>query len=348
MKMRLGNLTHIDRILIVACLLLTPLTVDAQTTSFNYQGRLTDGGNPANGSFQMQFKLFDALAGGTQIGSTLTDVPVTASNGVFSARLDFGSAPLAGADRWIEIAVRRNSGESYVTLSPREQIVSSPYAVKSLTADTATTAVNATNATTAANASQLGGLPPSRYVQTDASGNVGIGVAPAAGAKLTVGGQLAITSGSIKFPDATTQSTAGLTAVTTTGPFTGNGTAVSPLGITSPLQVQEINPPGKQPFRMTGTTSITFTVPAGKLLVLEYVGGQSVTAPTLPAPWLSIQVNNIPIASVPIKSWSDLDPSTRIWMISEQLKIYVSAGQTLLLVNGSWAKYAHGYLIDAP
>ena len=43
----------------------------AQTTSFSYQGRLTDGANPANGSYQMQFALFDALTGGNQIGATL-------------------------------------------------------------------------------------------------------------------------------------------------------------------------------------------------------------------------------------------------------------------------------------
>ena len=40
-----------------------------QTTGFNYQGRLTDNGSPANGSFQMQFKLFDSLAGGAQARS---------------------------------------------------------------------------------------------------------------------------------------------------------------------------------------------------------------------------------------------------------------------------------------
>ena len=40
----------------------------AQTTAFTYQGRLTTGGNPANGSYDFQFKLFDALSDGAQIG----------------------------------------------------------------------------------------------------------------------------------------------------------------------------------------------------------------------------------------------------------------------------------------
>ena len=107
----------------------------------------------------MQFKLFDSLAGGNQIGTTINDVPVTASEGVFSAKLDFGSSVLNGANRWIEIAVRRNTGESYVTLSPREQIASSPYAVRTL------------SAATADNAQQLGGIPASEYVTTTNGGN---------------------------------------------------------------------------------------------------------------------------------------------------------------------------------
>src|SRR5215204_3951756 len=120
---------------------LTTNAISAQTTVFNYQGKLTDSGAAANGTFQMQFKLFDSLAGGGQIGATLADVPVTATHG------DFGANALSGANRWLEIAVRRNAGESYTTLAPREQIASSPYAVRTL------------SAATADNALQLGGVP---------------------------------------------------------------------------------------------------------------------------------------------------------------------------------------------
>lgn len=115
-------------------LLVSASAVVAQTSAFKYQGSLTDGGNPANGSFQMQFKLFDAVSGGAQQGSTLNDVAVTATNGSFSVILDFGSTVFAGANRWIEVAVRRNSGESYVLLTPREQITSSPYSLRTVSA----------------------------------------------------------------------------------------------------------------------------------------------------------------------------------------------------------------------
>ena len=126
----------ITRTIAFAASLCLILAIDAlpQTPVFNYQGRLTDGGNPANGSFQMQFKLFDSLGGPGQVGATLTDVPVTVTQGIFSARLDFGADALTGANRWLEIAVRQNAGEAYTTLTPREQIASSRYAVRALSA----------------------------------------------------------------------------------------------------------------------------------------------------------------------------------------------------------------------
>jgi hypothetical protein len=36
----------------------------AQSTAFTYQGKLTDAGNPANGTHDLQFRLFDTLIGG--------------------------------------------------------------------------------------------------------------------------------------------------------------------------------------------------------------------------------------------------------------------------------------------
>ena len=135
------------------------ININAQTTSFSYQGRLTDAGSPANGSFQMQFKLFDAASGGAQIGTTLTDVPVTVTAGSFSVKLDFGASAFPGANRFIEIAVRHNSGESYVPLTPREQIVSSPYAVRTL------------GTAMADDSQKLGGVNANQYVTTSTVGN---------------------------------------------------------------------------------------------------------------------------------------------------------------------------------
>ena len=116
--------------------------VRAQTTTFTYQGSLTDSGSPANGAFQMQFKLFDSLSGGTQIGSSIADVAITANKGVFAAQLDFGSSALSGANRWLEIAVRHNAGEGYTTILPRSLLTSSPYSVRTQSAASADLALD--------------------------------------------------------------------------------------------------------------------------------------------------------------------------------------------------------------
>ena len=111
----------------------------AQTTSFNYQGRLTDGATPANGNYDLQFALFDSASGGTQIGTTQTVPTVTVSGGIFSVTLDFGAGIFPGANRWLEISARLSGAAAFTTLSPRQQITSAPYAIRSLNASSADT-----------------------------------------------------------------------------------------------------------------------------------------------------------------------------------------------------------------
>src|SRR5690348_13219453 len=121
-------------------LLLAPLLAGAaraQTTSFTYQGRLTDGDNPASGNYDLQFALFDASSGGGQIGSTQTKNSVGVSAGIFTVALDFGVSAFPGANRFLEIGVRPAGGGSFTILSPRQQISSTPYAIRTLSATTA-------------------------------------------------------------------------------------------------------------------------------------------------------------------------------------------------------------------
>ncbi len=129
------------------------MSIYAQTTEFVFQGQLQNSSMPANGSFDFEFLLFDTLAGPNQIGSTLTRSGVTAANGIFSVKLDFGSN-YPGANRFLEIHVRQTGGGAYTPLAPRQPLTSAPYAVKALSTDTAT------------NALQLGGVAASQYVVT--------------------------------------------------------------------------------------------------------------------------------------------------------------------------------------
>ena len=48
------------------------LAQTALGTGFTYQGFLQESDNPANGSFDLEFQLFDATAGGSQVGDTVT------------------------------------------------------------------------------------------------------------------------------------------------------------------------------------------------------------------------------------------------------------------------------------
>jgi hypothetical protein len=130
----------------------------AQTSAFVYQGKLQDGGTAANGTYQFEFKLFDAAAGGNQIGSTISNIPATVTGGIFAVNLDFGAANFDGTARFLEIAVRLNgSNQPFTLLNPRQPVTSTPYAVRSLNANQATTANNSLN---------LGGVPANQYVLT--------------------------------------------------------------------------------------------------------------------------------------------------------------------------------------
>lgn len=169
---------------IISCLILTvffAVSIAAQTTAFNYQGKLSDGGNPASGNYLLQFKLFDAASGGTQIGSTVSDVSVTASQGVFSTQIDFGAPPFSGADRFLEIAVKKTAGDAYTPLSPRQQINSSPYSIRTLSAAQADVALDA---------QKLGGVAANQYATTTSVENSFIKntTTPQAGANLNISG----------------------------------------------------------------------------------------------------------------------------------------------------------------
>ncbi len=86
-----------------AMLLTGGMVVSGQpSTAFTYQGRLFDGGSPANGLYDLQFTNYDAATDGNALGGFNTNgVPV--SNGLFAVTLDFG-AVFDGQMRWLELS----------------------------------------------------------------------------------------------------------------------------------------------------------------------------------------------------------------------------------------------------
>src|SRR5687767_5120339 len=61
------------------------------STAFTYQSRLTDSGQIANGTYDFQFRLFDAPTNGAQVPLVLGYPTVAVSNGLFTTGLDFGN-----------------------------------------------------------------------------------------------------------------------------------------------------------------------------------------------------------------------------------------------------------------
>ncbi|MGD9587595.1 MAG: beta strand repeat-containing protein [Pyrinomonadaceae bacterium] len=141
------------------CFFAQPAIV-AQTTELTYQGNLKESGLPANANYDIEFRLFDSLTGGSEVATPYTVSSVTVTDGLFSVKIDFGQSAFPGFDRYLEIAVRRTGVGSYVTLGPRQKVGSSPYSIQSLHSATAAVAFNASNA------QSLGGQTASQYVLT--------------------------------------------------------------------------------------------------------------------------------------------------------------------------------------
>src|SRR6185295_17223278 len=105
-------------------------------TSFTYQGRLNDGGAPANGKYDMVFNLYDAPTNGNVIGSFSIFGAVPVTNGLFTVELnaynEFGTNAFNGQARWLQIGVRTNNNNlmnPWINLDPRQPLDCAPQAM---------------------------------------------------------------------------------------------------------------------------------------------------------------------------------------------------------------------------
>lgn len=121
-------------------------------TAITYQGSLEEAGQPANGSYDLQFQLYDGSdsGSGSVVGSAVVSEDVAVTDGVFSVQLDFGAAAFDSEARWLEIGVRDGASTGgFTLLTPFSPVTPAPQA---------RFAVKAANADLAANASQLDGM----------------------------------------------------------------------------------------------------------------------------------------------------------------------------------------------
>jgi hypothetical protein len=113
-------------------------TAFGQGTAFVYQGRLNVDGARGEGVYDFAFQAFDAATAGTSIGGIASVNGVAVTNGLFVALVDLGGAPFTGPPRWLQISVSTNGAGNFATLTPRQPLTPSPYAIYARAAGTVT------------------------------------------------------------------------------------------------------------------------------------------------------------------------------------------------------------------
>ncbi len=97
----------------------------ATNSAFSYQGSLKDADVAYTGQATLQFRLYDAPAGGTILAGPVSQT-VTVTDGLFTAAVDFGVFEPAAGSRWVDIAV--STGGAFQTLTPRQRLRAAPVA----------------------------------------------------------------------------------------------------------------------------------------------------------------------------------------------------------------------------
>jgi hypothetical protein len=138
MKIKFHSFRHLFVVLAALSSLNSQLsTAFAQGTVFTYQGRLNNGTNPVTGFYDLRFHLYDSPSGGNILAGPVTNSAVPVTNGLFTVQVDFGAGVFTGSSNWLQIGVRTNATGAFSTLSPRNQVTPTPYAIFAETANAA-------------------------------------------------------------------------------------------------------------------------------------------------------------------------------------------------------------------
>jgi hypothetical protein len=233
------------------------LTAHAQGTAFTFQGRLTDGGNPANGLYDFRSGPVATNIGGAIVAGPVTNTAVMVSNGLFVLTLDYGPV-FDGTPYWLQMGVRTNGGGTFIGLSPRPEVTPTPYAIFAITAS---------NLSGTLPAAQLSGI----ILSADMSGTYGnalnlnnaantfAGSFSGNGASVTSLNANNLASGMV--PDARLSANVALRAGGNA--LTGNQTVTSGnvgIGTTAPKTALQVNGPSGIAVRVVGSAGGGSTV----------------------------------------------------------------------------------------
>lgn len=129
-EMKTKKQTLAVAIAIFSSLLTLPDCAYAQpksTNSFSFQGALNGAnGQPlANGPYDLRFKFYDSVTGGSQIGGTITNQNVIVTGGIASTPVQIDPTIISGQTLYLGIGI--NEGQE---LSPRILITAVPYSMR--------------------------------------------------------------------------------------------------------------------------------------------------------------------------------------------------------------------------
>jgi hypothetical protein len=366
-------------ILTLAMLVTFNFSASGQGTVFTYQGRLTENTLAANGTFQMQFALYDAAEAGSQIGTDIDHSNVSVTNGTFTVQLDFGSA-FSGPARFLEIRVRKTAGDAYITLTPRQMITSSPHAIRSISSGSADSMSSACvlcitdahiesiagnkvtgsvpNADAAATAAAVTGVVPIANGGTGSSTKnfVDLSNDQTVGGNKTFSGNVSVSGSGVLSGNGS-----GLTnlnsSVVANAPLTGNGTSGSPLGIASPLTVKDSDNPARNPFAASVNNSgIVFTNVNGSgiTLVIESMSGFVAVSAASGGLNIGVTIGNDTFGrtfQIGPSLIYNIPNSNPVAFYNHQLRLYVPQGQRLELTLPSGLNrdiQLSGYYVSIP
>lgn len=175
------RISRVLSLLVLAALTSVASGQESVGTAFTYQGLLESGGSPFSGTANVDFKVYDALSGGSLLG-TVSMPGLSITDGIVQVDLDFGSGVFTGDPRYLQIEVDGN------ILNPRQPILPTVYAMHAdsvgsvpdgALSGTYSDAVSLSNAsnTFAGDGAGITGLNAGNI----ASGNLGAGFLPTGG-----------------------------------------------------------------------------------------------------------------------------------------------------------------------
>jgi uncharacterized small protein (DUF1192 family) len=104
----------------LATALLLTFSAAAQAAPFTYHGHLSDGGQPANGRYDLQVTLYGSEQSAAPLLPAVALFGVDVHDGSFSTEIDLGAAAQSGG--WIGVAVRQAGASEFAALSGRQKL----------------------------------------------------------------------------------------------------------------------------------------------------------------------------------------------------------------------------------